>query len=304
MSGWMENRYKVKQLEAGDAAAYGPLTYQYVLPLLRDSRGHPSYTAIGAEMAEGAEAAGLIVIYRQPGSGTAEVVSLFVKPNYRRMGIGTALLRQTEELLLRAGATRIRFVYYAGNRIKPAVEAFLQRNNGSPPVLEGKVYTADTRIADAPWLKKIELPQGLQSLLWRDLDSEAKNRLREGGGFPRFLSPFKPNLQLEESNSLAMMAGEEISGWCMTYRIAEDTILYDSVYVQEPYRLYGCAFILMAQSVLLQLERQIPFAKFAVNVETPSMLKMLDRRLAPYACRIVEKRAVCITLAHQGGTIK
>ncbi|NBD25159.1 GNAT family N-acetyltransferase [Paenibacillus glycinis] len=293
----------VNRLDAAGSAPYESLTFQYARPLLRGLDQAGGTIAVGAEWTEGnmKEAAGLLVINVR--EAAAEVVSVFVAAKFRRRGIGSALFHRAEAILRGMGIAKLSFVYYSGKAITPALEAFLNRGGWSEPIMDGKVYKTDARIAEASWIRKTAMPAGMRSFYWHELSGEEKDRLAklEGSLYPAFLSPFKTRLTLEESNSLGLRIRGKTVGWCMTYRIAGDTLLYDSVYIAPEYRLSGVAFMLVAQSVLIQLERNIPNAIFAVNRESPFMRKMLDRWLAPYATGISERNIAYKDLSASGG---
>jgi GNAT superfamily N-acetyltransferase len=296
----------IKRLDATGSIPYESLTFQYARPLLNHLDNSRTGFAIGAEWMEGTsktEAAGLLVIHCPEGGKSAEVVSLFVKAKFRRRGIATELLRQAETILQEMRCSKLTLIYYSGKAITSAVEAFLHREGWSVPEIEGKVYQTDARIAAASWIRKTGMPSGMQSFYWHEISEEEKARLGklEGSLYPAFLSPFKSNLPLEESNSLGLRIRGETVGWCMTYRIAKDTLLYDSVYISPEFRLSGCAFMLVAQSISIQLECKIPHAIFAVNHQSPYMGKMLDRWLAPYTTGISERKAAYKDLSAAGG---
>jgi GNAT superfamily N-acetyltransferase len=297
--------FHVSQLDTTSCPAYESLTFKYARPLLQQMDERPTCLALGAEWRDGTqrtEAAGLLLLHCPAGSAEAEVISLFVKAKYRRRGIGTALLRLAEGLLQERQRSKLGLIYYSGKPVTPAIESFLHREGWSRPETEGKVYTADMRIAEAPWLRKTGLPGGMRSFYWHELPEEDKSRLEklEGCLYPGYLSPFKAMLPLEKRNSLGLRARGETVGWCVTYRIAEDTVLYDSVFIAPEYRLSGCAFMLIAQSIAIQLEHRIPRAIFAVNREALFMRQMLDRWLAPYTTGNSERKASYKDLSKRG----
>jgi len=284
--------FAIKQLSSADALRYGSLTFRYVQPRLHRIDENPHIIAFGAESTSSSRPIGLVVVERQPGIRVYNIISLFVEEEFRRLGLGSTLLKQVESSLQAEHCSTLKMIYYAGKAITPVLESFLHHTGWSPPSLEGKVYKADTRISGAPWLKKIGLPNTMSSFYWRDLCVEERKRLieLEDKLYLPFLSPFKKDLTLEASNSLGLKVEGETVGWCITYRIAEDTILYDSVFVKPEYQLSGCSFILLGQSIALQLEQQIPYAMFAVNESSPYMRKIVDRWLAPYTVQVSEKR--------------
>jgi GNAT superfamily N-acetyltransferase len=253
---------------------------------------------VGAETAEG-EPVGLLVADLESdfAGKTAEVISLFVTAKYRRNGAGGALLNKAEAFLCRDGYEGISLIYYAGKEITPVLEAFLRRRAWSPPTMQSKVFRMDFRIfkSQAQWLKRITIPQGMSIFLWKDMHPNDKISILklEGRQYPRFLSPFKTDMAPEEANSLGLTVGDEVVGWCTTYRIAEDTILYDSLYVHERYQGLGCAFALLAQAIELQSrDITVPFAMFVVNAISTGMMRMVERRFADCASQISERLAV------------
>lgn len=298
--------YSVKRLRAAECSPYESLTYRYARPLLYRTDADSSVLVVGAEWTEGerqGEAAGLVVLQCGEAGGTAEVVSVFVKAAFRRRGIGSALLCEAERLLRDMHVGRLAFTYYSGKSITPALEAFLRREGWSEPMPEGKVYKTDARIAEAPWIRKTAMPKGMRSFYWHEIDREEKERLLalEGSLYPAFLSPFKTKLPPENGNSLGLRLRGETVGWCVNYRIAEDTVLYDSVFVTPELRLTGCAFMLVAQSIAIQLEQGIPNAIFAVNRQSPFMRNLLDRWLEPHAKSVAERRTAAKTISAPRG---
>ncbi|MBB6673761.1 GNAT family N-acetyltransferase [Cohnella nanjingensis] len=295
----------VKRLDAAGSTPYASLTFSYARSLLKRLDDSGTGFAVGAEWTEEAgkpEAAGLLVLHCPEDGRDAEVVSLFVAAKFRRRGIATELLRQAEILLQAKRCPKLILVYYSGKAITPALEALLHREGWSEPATEGKVYQTDASIAAASWIRKTAMPGGMESFYWHELRAEERVRLRrlEGHLYPAFLSPFKPNLPLE-SNSLGLRMGGVTVGWCITYRIANDTVLYDSVYITPALRLSGCAFMLVAQSISMQLESRIPRAIFAVNRQSAEMGRMLDRWLAPYATGVSERKTAYKDLGATGG---
>ncbi|MCC3372466.1 N-acetyltransferase [Cohnella sp. REN36] len=298
--------FTVKRLDAAGSARYAMLTFSYARPLLERLDDPGNCFAVGAEWTEDdgqSAAAGLLVVRGSDDGGEAEVVSLFVVAKFRRRGIATVMLRHAEDLLRERRCPKLGLVYYSGKTATPAVEALLHREGWSAPSVEGKVYQTDARISAASWVRKTGMPGGMETFFWHELREEEKVRLRrlEGHQYPAFLSPFKPNLPPEESNSLGLRLGGVTVGWCITSRIAADTVLYDSVYVTPALRLSGCAFMLVAQSISLQLERRIPRAIFAVNRQSEEMGSMLDRWLAPYATGVSERKMAYKDLSAAGG---
>ncbi|CAH1195494.1 hypothetical protein PAECIP111893_00704 [Paenibacillus plantiphilus] len=246
---------------------------------------------VGAE-AEGTPV-GLAVLELDPDERHAIVHCLFIAEGCRRQGLASDLMKTARLHCSKRNIASIKFAYYSGKAITPAIEAWLHKEGWSAPQLEAVIFHIDSSIAGAGWLRDRALPHGLSLLPWNHIDQNDRGLLAAGGthAYPAFLSPFKTFAQLEQSNSLGLLSATGIEGWSIAYRIAPDTVLYDALFISPQYQQAGLALVMLSKSIQLQLEAGIPLGVFTVNMSTPVMMKLARQWLAPYAWKMSEKRS-------------
>ncbi|RXZ82340.1 N-acetyltransferase [Paenibacillaceae bacterium] len=279
----------IKKLTRTDWKAYSSLMFRWLLPQLDGLEAQNKLLMIGAETA--GEPIGLIVMELE--REHANVHCLFVAKSSRRQGIAAGMMRAAKAYCLAGGLSFIQFAYYANKSATAAIEAWLHKEGWSTPRVEAVVFHIDSSIASAPWLRDRPLPHRLRMQRWSETGQHERDQLSEGGrlAYPAFLSPFKAFAPLEEASSLCLLSASGIEGWVMAYRVAEHTILYDAVFVAAQYQRFGLAFVMLAKSILLQLEVGIPYGMFTVNASTPDMMKLARQWIAPYACKTNEKKS-------------
>ncbi|WP_434748721.1 GNAT family N-acetyltransferase [Paenibacillus amylolyticus] len=293
--------YKIKLLALRDKLKYKPLMYQWLYLQLEQSEQNPGehsrFMMIGAEVAD--IPVGLAVLELVDG-GTeryAIVQSLFVAGAWRRKAIASNILEEVRRICLEKQIDNLGLYYYSGKSSTDIIEAWLRQTGWTEPICDAVVFHIQSDIAQASWLRERPLPSGLELFKWADrTEQELISSMDETAVIPAFLSPFKSFAPMEPRNSLGLMSDEGIKGWSMTYRLTEDTILYDAVYIAPEYQQIGLAFQMLARSVRLQLEAGIPYGMFTVNRGTPVMMKLAQQWLAPYAWKTSEKRVSYLPL--------
>ncbi|PQP84169.1 hypothetical protein C0Q44_06120 [Paenibacillus sp. PCH8] len=294
--------YKIKRLTSDDRLKYQPLMYQWLyLQLEQSERNHPEHTRyvlVGAEVAD--TPVGLAVLELREGATAQHAIlqCLFVTKAWRRKGMASSIMEEVRSLCLEKQVQNLGVYYYAGKSSTETIEAWLQHEGWTQPICEAIVFHINSDIARASWLRERPLPNGLELFLWADQPEKELKRSIESTEaiIPDFLSPFKNFAPLEPSNSLGLRSEQGIQGWSMTYRLTDDTILYDAVYIAPEYQQVGLAFHMLARSIRLQLEAGIPYGIFTVNRTTPVMMKLAQQWLAPYSWKTSEKRVSYLSL--------
>jgi uncharacterized protein (TIGR03032 family) len=233
--------------------------------------------------------------------GTVRIISLFVRPEHRRQGLGRLLLRSLEKVARANSARRMEILYRADWPGSQAVERLLTAQEWSAPAghsLQCKT-TAD-RIAKAPWIHTLQPGPGFSIFPWTQLAAaERSGLLARRDRHPAVLSPFQEEERLEPCNSLGLRSGSAVVGWMITHRTRPDTIQYTSLYVEPAVRRGkpGIGMALLARSICLQIEADIPRGIFLVRMDNQHGLNLTRRHLAPYLQSTVETRCSWKSLA-------
>jgi GNAT superfamily N-acetyltransferase len=139
----------------------------------RWSRQQPKGQLVGIVADVGGEKVGLVlaeIFLSQPQTKPeAEVISLFVLPDYRHQGIGTGLIKTLEMGLTALGCGLMKLFYKSTAITNLALEPLLKRQNWQTQVnfLLGKTTTE--KVSQAPWLKKYPLPNKFTVFPWSEL---------------------------------------------------------------------------------------------------------------------------------------
>ena len=287
--------YRLDRLKnAFTACVYQPLTFPLFRPLLQTLKPQSSIVAIAAS--DSNQPIGLALAQIQPDQQSCKVLSIFVKPNYRKQGIGTALLHKLEAELRQCHCDRAELVYMTGNPTIPSLERLLQKDNWTPPQSRMWVCRSTTEtFANAPWIQRKTLPADYQIFPWQNITTDECQAIERSQAaspwIPRDLYPFQPEENLEPLNSLGLRYQGQVVGWLITHRLNSDTIRYSYGFVRQDLQKMGRLIFLMVNAVQLQIKaKTTPNMICVVSCDRAPMLQFVRKHMAPYLTAIEETR--------------
>ena len=231
----------------------------------------------------------LILASIQPVTYFVEIHSLFVDPAFRNRSLAHQLLSQLERELPRGPTYQLILVYPLGDSSTPAVEKILSdlHWSGKRPFMTCCRF--ESALFHPPWIDlEIAYPEGVEEFLWKDLSAEDLEDLRHQQRqqlFPAALSPFQEKDRIEPLNSLGLRCKGRVIGWCLTHRIATDTIRYSFFFINRNFRRGRYGMKLLIDAIWLQKRSSV---KWAV-IEVPLLLvdaawvHLVEKHLVPYA---------------------
>ena len=273
-SGEQIHYQRVYHLNSSNALDYNHLTYPNLQKRWQTQPPQGELTGLSASL-DGAIVG--FAISERLNPQQAEIISLFVLPEYRSQGIGTRLLAYLERELAQQGCVEIILSYSTSTLTNVALEPLLQKLHWQPPQINlvlGK--TATEKIAPAPWLNKYPLPPAFEVFPWLDA----------GLSLP-------PNIEahrLEPLNSLGLRYRGEVIGWVLTHRVAPDTIRYTAVSIAQAFEKRGRGVWLLAEAIRRQVDSGVPYLTGSVSYRYPRLLKFVERHLTPYLTGVGEVR--------------
>jgi GNAT superfamily N-acetyltransferase len=285
--------YALTKLSQSTAAGYEGFTFSPFQPKLQTLEAQGATVAIGASLMQ--QPIGLALAEIQQDSKTANILSLFVNPRYRNLGIGTSLLTQLEETLSEKGCTKVEIVYMNGKPSTADLERLLQKLNWTPPQPRMLVCKSTIKkIAAAPWLYKYSLPPEFTLFPWFDLTPAQRQQIQQQQDqqqwYPEILSPFNDQSRQEPLNSLCLLYQKEVVGWMITHRIAPDTIRYTSLFIRQDLQKLGRAIPLLAEAIKRQVNSEILSGIWTVWLDNQPMVNFVKRRMAPYLISMTETK--------------
>ena len=265
---------RVYHLNSSNALDYNHLTYPSLQKRWQTQPPQGELTGLSASL-DGAIVG--FAISERLNPQQAEIISLFVLPEYRHQGIGTKLVAYLERELAQQGCVEIILSYSTSTLTNVALEPLLQKLHWQPPQINlvlGK--TATEKIAQAPWLNKYPLPPAFEVFPWLDA----------GLSLP-------PNVEahrLEPLNSLGLRYRGEVIGWVLTHRVAPDTIRYTTFSIAQAFEKRGRGVWLLAEAIRRQVNSGVPYLTGSVSYRYPRLLKFVERHLTPYLTGVGEVR--------------
>ena len=265
---------RVYHLNSSNALDYNHLTYPNLQKRWQTQPPQGELTGLSASL-DGAIVG--FAISERLNPQQAEIISLFVLPEYRSQGIGTRLLAYLERELAQQGCVEIILSYSTSTLTNVALEPLLQKLHWQSPQINlvlGK--TATEKIAPAPWLNKYPLPPAFEVFPWLDAGLS--------------LPPSVEAHRLEPLNSLGLRYRGEVIGWVLTHRVAPDTIRYTAVSIAQAFEQRGRGVSLLAEAIRRQVDSGVPYLTGSVSYRYPRLLKFVERHLTPYLTGVGEVR--------------
>jgi GNAT superfamily N-acetyltransferase len=248
---------------------------------------------LGAAALVDGKAVAAAVAELQP-AGAAEILSLYVRPEFRRRGLADGLLQALETTLARQGVHELGGAFRTHWSERAAIEALLRRRDWSEPAPRRILVQVDERMLAADWLVHQELPPGWSLFPWGELAAEDREgilrRQRDEAWFPEALTPFQLEDRIHAPTSLGLRHDGRVAGWLITHLVSPETLQYTTLFVEREAQRTARAIPLLVASVLRQRDAGIPRSIFMIDVENTPMMRFYERRLKPLAAQTAEIR--------------
>lgn len=208
------------------ARPFAAMTYPHHLPdLLRASASGP-VVAVGATD----DSPCGLALAKLDGS-TATLISVLVRSDHRRAGVGTALIAAVEAQARALGATELDGVYPLGKEATPAVEALLDKSGWGPAVPRMGLFTFGPAVPPGflglSWVTESPLPEGFTVVPWGALTEAEQRGVSEfvkADGLPSFADPYSHPEEIDPRYSLALTRAGRVVGWLIVHRVNPSTV--------------------------------------------------------------------------------
>lgn len=281
----LNSSYQLVRLNSSVSHSYEKLTYPTFRAFLTDSALAEVRVAFAISYLS--QPVGLILAELSADRSSAEICSMFVVPEHRKLGLGKVLLASIEKALCERGCLQANLVYIT-NDTTPALERLLWERYWSVPKLRMLVCrgSAET-IRSAPWLSGYSLPPSFTIFPWKQLTLQERRAIQQLEGTSLWhsdvLCPFREEETIDASSSLGLRYQNQVVGWLITNRVAADTIRFTSLFVRKDLQRLGRAIPMIAQAINLRLaSKEITKGILAVQADNTLMVNFVYRRLAPY----------------------
>jgi GNAT superfamily N-acetyltransferase len=230
-----------------------------------------------------------------------QLLSVFVEPAERRMGLAGALVARVEEEVRVRGYRELGAVYTCG---KPGVQwmerLLLDRGWDEPTPQSLSVRFEPTRALESPALSEARLrsySKGLVIFPWSEITTAELDGIRRSDREQHWVEPalnpwqFDPR-SLDPSSVGARYEGEVV-GWVLNHRIISDAVRWSVAFMRRDLSRRARTVPLFEASLRRIVERgDCRFCTFITPFSYPHMIRLIRRWIAPISFFVEESRRV------------
>ncbi len=207
-------------------------------------------------------------------------------PQFSNKEAYSLFLKQIEQKTQASGCLSASIFFYSDRKDVKQLKSALKECGWSEPE-EWMINCHFDHSFNPPWFdREIKPPPPYTLLPWSALSEQQIAQLRYKGEqyvYPPNLSPFLyPNP--EPTYSLCLLHEKEVIGWMMTRMVNDQTISFDSFFIEHKYRKTTLLLALLIRSIKFILSSPIPFATMQVNLKQTdsSYINFVLKRYVPY----------------------
>jgi GNAT superfamily N-acetyltransferase len=236
--------------------------------------------------------------------GSSELLSLFVAPDRRGTGIGTALVAAMEAALGARGSALVEAVYTSGKPAIAAIERIFEKRGWTPPELRTiSVRFTIQEALSTPWYGKLGLlPPGATIFPWKDLTAAERAHLHESNArspwIPNSLQPWRHDcIGFDEVSSVGLRYGGEVVGWVINHVVAPRTVRFTCSFMRKDLSRRARIVPLYSEAIRRLSETDCETCTLVTPTVYPEMVQFLRKYCAPYVGFTGETRGTRKALA-------
>ncbi len=210
----------------------------------------------------------------------ADLLDLYVLPDYRRAGIATALLATIETALAQQATIAIQTLYRA-NKYTDAWHALLTKAGWGQSELTSRVFWICRTSQTAQWVARYQFRPPYEAFTWTDLTAAEEAQIAkrgEEGWYPPHFSPFnRPLTAWDPETSVGLRYHDQVVGWVLVMREAPDRRFVEIMFVDPPLQQLGRGFMLVGESMRRYYSGAGNYAYWRVHPDNEPMLRWSRR---------------------------
>ncbi len=242
---------------------------------------------------EGKEITG-VVLADNKDNDISELFSFYVKPEKRNQKIGSQLLALLETSLRNQGVTFVQLRYRSDWNSLPVIEKLLKKNTWEEPILIRIIAEGNIEAYDKVMWPTVKFSSEYSFLPFEQLSDKDKiqlEQLTKENQIQKEFDPFQHFDKIYQPASILLKRKTHVVGWNIAYRLKEDTIEYNNLYLLDDYRRRGYAIGLLQQSFGEQYKHKIPKVTWIINADNGPVMKIMQKIARDYLSKYIEVKA-------------
>ncbi len=234
-----------------------------------------------------------------------QLLSVFVQPDERRLGLGARLVGAVEEETRQRGFEELAAVYTTGRPAIEWMERILTRRGWQPP--EPGSLTVRFRAANAlasPAFEERRLraySRGLEIFSWSELTSEEDEEMRGSNQDRCWIEPSLEPWQFAREGLDASSVGARyrgrVVGWALNHRVVAGLVRFSVSFMRRDLSRRGRILPLYHASLRrIEDEGTSRYCTFITPFSYPRMVTFVERWIAPFATFVGESRRRRVSL--------
>ncbi|WP_291724382.1 TIGR03032 family protein [Bernardetia sp.] len=275
---------------------FGKLTFPKLEQLAKTRKVNEPLMAIIAH--NGQHQVGCLILEALP-NGVGKVLSWYIIPPYRSLGIGKELLIKAQNIAKKVKLQGLAMDYVSDWTQKDVIEAIIDKQKWEKPIVKLSLCKASNdSINTAPWLKKLPpLPLNMEIGMWKDVTEVEKKvileKKKKQDWYPEIVSPFQSPHLISLDTSVVLRREGKIVGWIITHKIKEDTIEFTGSFVDfKSLGLQKKSLLihLISKAVNCFLDAGYKYGIWQIPQDHNTMFRFTDKFLKPYLISFTEQK--------------
>jgi GNAT superfamily N-acetyltransferase len=242
---------------------------------------------------DGKEIIGVILADKKD-NGISELFSFYVKPEKRNYKIGSQLLSLLETSLQNQGVSYVQSRYRSDWNSIVTIEKLLDKNKWETPILVRIIAEGNIKAYNKISWPNVKFPSEFSFVPYDQISTDEQKQINElvkNNSIPKEFNPFQHADKIFIPASIMLKYKSKIVGWDIAYRLKEDTIEYNNLFLLNDYRRHGYAIGLLQQSFSRQYDQKVPKVTWIVNADNEPVMKIVEKIARKYLSKYIEVRA-------------
>ncbi|PIY12023.1 MAG: TIGR03032 family protein [Flexibacter sp. CG_4_10_14_3_um_filter_32_15] len=233
------------------------------------------------------------IIIEAKTNGTASIISWYVLPPYRGLGVGKNLLLHAEKILKKSNFQSVNLNFRSDWANYDATKHLLSYFKWENPIT--KVYickASHETILNAPWLNMAKVPKGMKIFLWKDLTPQEENEIlekkRSQNWFGDNVTPFQNDEVKDLTTSVGFRYNGQVAGWMITHRTKPDTVEFTAAFVDPELQRQGYFLPILAEAIKYSVNGGAKYGIWQMEANNSSIHQFVEKFLKPYLITFTE----------------